>query len=80
LSPVALAGLAKELHLDVRQFIACMESHKFAAHIDADRAQGTQMGMTGTPAFNINGVVLTGAQPMIEFERLINQELLHSAK
>jgi len=32
------------------------------------------MGMSGTPAFNINGVVLTGAQPMVEFETIINQE------
>jgi protein-disulfide isomerase len=35
------------------------------------------MGMSGTPAFNINGVVLTGAQPLAEFERLIDQELVH---
>ena len=80
LSPVAVAGLAKELHLDVHQFVSCLESHKFAAHIDQDRAQGSQMGMTGTPAFNINGVVLTGAQPLVEFERLINQELLHGGQ
>jgi protein-disulfide isomerase len=80
LSPPALAGLAKELHLDAHLFESCLVSHKFAAQIDADRAQGSQMGMSGTPAFNINGVVLTGAQPMIEFERLINQELLHGVK
>jgi protein-disulfide isomerase len=70
--------MAKDLQLDVARFQQCVSARKFAAHIDADRAQGTQMGMSGTPAFNINGVVLTGAQPLAEFERRINQELLRS--
>jgi protein-disulfide isomerase len=77
LTPDALAGLAKKLHLDVNQFEQCLGAHKYAAQISADMAQGTQMGMSGTPAFNINGVVLTGAQPLTEFERLIDQELVH---
>jgi protein-disulfide isomerase len=39
-----------------------------------------QMGMTGTPAFNINGIVLTGIQPLADFERLIDKELLHRSR
>ena len=80
LTPDALEGLARKLDLDVAQFGQCLATHKYAAQIDADMAQGTQMGMSGTPAFNINGVVLTGAQPLAEFERLIDQELVHKAR
>lgn len=80
LTPDALKGLAGKFHLDLDQFEQCLGSHKYAAHINADMAQGTRMGMTGTPAFNINGVVLTGAQPLAEFERLIDQELVRQMK
>jgi protein-disulfide isomerase len=76
LTPDALTELARSLHLDVDRFEQCFDSHKYAAHIDADKGQGTQMGMSGTPAFSINGLVLTGAQPLAEFERLIDQELV----
>ena len=80
LAPDVLKGLAKKSDINVDQFERCLDAHKFAAHIDADREQGAKMGMSGTPAFNINGVVLTGAQPRAEFERIIDQELLHSKR
>jgi protein-disulfide isomerase len=79
-TPAVLEALARKLHLDVGQFEKCLSSHKYAGRINADIEQGTQMGMSGTPAFNINGVVLTGAQPTAEFERLIDQELLRKTK
>ncbi len=80
LTPDVLKGLATKNDLNVDQFEQCLDTHKFAAHIDADREQGSKMGMSGTPAFNINGVVLTGAQPRAEFERIIDQELLHAKR
>ena len=80
LSPAALEGLAVSLRLDLSRFHQCLVSHKFAARIDADIEQGKQMGMSGTPAFNINGAVLTGAQSSAEFERLIDRELARKAK
>jgi protein-disulfide isomerase len=80
LTPAALEGLARKYSLDVDQFEQCLSSHKFASHIDADRELGAKMGMSGTPAFNINGVVLTGAQPLAEFERVIDQELVHQRR
>ena len=32
-------------------------------------------GITGTPGFLVNGRVLTGAQPIEEFEAIIDEEL-----
>jgi predicted DsbA family dithiol-disulfide isomerase len=80
LTPAALEGLAGQLRLDVNRFDQCLASHKYAARIDADIEQGKQMGMSGTPAFNINGAVLTGAQSPAEFERLIDRELAREGK
>ena len=36
--------------------------------------------MTGTPAFFINGRMLSGAQPFEKFKEVIDEELARSAK
>ncbi|MFI5179306.1 MAG: DsbA family protein, partial [Vicinamibacterales bacterium] len=36
---------------------------------------GDDAGVNGTPAFFINGRVLSGAQPFEEFKRVIEEEL-----
>ncbi|MEO7330863.1 MAG: thioredoxin domain-containing protein [Minicystis sp.] len=43
--------------------------------IEADLELGRRLGVTGTPAFFINGVSLRGAQPIEEFKTLIDAEL-----
>ena len=42
---------------------------------DADLKAGQDAGVTGTPAFFINGRELTGAQPFEAFTRIIDEEL-----
>lgn len=42
-----------------------------AAAVDADMALGERLGVSGTPAFFINGRVLSGAQPPAAFDALI---------
>ena len=61
--------------LDTEQFQACLDSGKFRAQIDSDLQSGSIAGVTGTPAFYINGVPLTGAQPLSEFEKIIDSVL-----
>jgi protein-disulfide isomerase len=41
-------------------------------------AEGTRVGVGGTPAFFINGKLLTGAQPVAAFTRVIDDELARS--
>jgi protein-disulfide isomerase len=61
--------------LDAGKFTACLDSGKQAAVVKSDTAAGAKAGVNGTPAFFINGVFLSGAQPLDEFKRVIDQEL-----
>jgi protein-disulfide isomerase len=61
--------------LDGAAFDACLTSGKMAGQVAADLAAGQAAGVSGTPAFFINGVMLTGAQPFEAFKALIDREL-----
>jgi protein-disulfide isomerase len=66
---------AKEFGLDVEKFKNDMASAHVQKRIDADIAQAGSLGVTGTPAFYINGRFLSGAQPFESFKRVIDEEL-----
>jgi protein-disulfide isomerase len=52
-----------------------MTTAKFRAQIERDYQDGIRAGVTGTPAFFVNGAVLTGALPLASFEKVIEEEL-----
>jgi len=66
---------AAALALDTAKFDACVDSHKYKSDVDADVAAGEEAGVSGTPAFFINGRQLDGAQPFETFKRVIDEEL-----
>ena len=68
-----LAGLAGKLGLDVEQFRTDMSSRATEQAIAEDFSEGQAIGVTGTPAFVINGVPVIGAQPTEVFEKTIEQ-------
>jgi len=70
-----LKRYASELALDAEAFNACLDSGKFKAEIMQDQREGEQAGVTGTPAFFINGRFLSGARPFEDFKSIIDQEL-----
>lgn len=70
-----LKSRAADLKLNTKQFDACVDSHKFKADVDADMQAGGQAGVDGTPAFFVNGRMLSGAQPFELFKRVIDEEL-----
>jgi len=70
-----LNGHARQIGLDGAKFDACLDSGRMADRVQANLEAGEKAGVDGTPAFFINGVVLTGAQPFGEFKRLIDAEL-----
>ncbi len=70
-----LKAHAAVVGLDAAKFAECLDQGKMKATVDADQEAGKKVGVNGTPAFFINGVMLSGAQPIAEFERVINQEL-----
>src|SRR5690606_19039356 len=46
-----------------------------AAKVDEDMAVARKIGASGTPAFRINGVELSGAQPVDKFVEIIDAQL-----
>ena len=66
---------AAALGLDASKFNGCFDSHKYKAQVDADIQAGEEAGVSGTPAFFVNGRMLSGAQPFDAFKRLIDEEL-----
>ena len=68
-----LAGIAEDLGLDVDQFLTDMNSKATQNAVQDDFAEGQAIGVTGTPAFIINGVPVIGAQPTQVFQETIEQ-------
>ena len=66
---------AAELKLDAGDFDDCLESGTHTAEVQKDFADGSAGGVTGTPAFFINGKKLSGAQPFTSFKATIDAEL-----
>lgn len=67
--------LATELKLDEKKFAACMADPAQAAAVQADQKAGARAGVSGTPAFFINGIPLSGARPISDFAAIIDAEL-----
>jgi protein-disulfide isomerase len=67
--------LAEELGLDMDDFEECYDSNKYGDWIKADMGKARQSGITGTPAFLVNGELITGAQPYSAFEAAIEEAL-----
>lgn len=62
-----LAGVAKDVGLDVGRFRTDMASAGTLAAVQKDFGEGQSIGVTGTPAFLINGEPIIGAQPTSTF-------------
>jgi len=52
-----------------------VNSGKYQAAVKKDIDEGNRLGVTGTPAFFINGRIISGAQPLETFARIIDDEL-----
>jgi len=70
-----LKSYAGELGLNLDTFNACVDSEKYKSEVLQDQREGQLVGVTGTPAFFINGRFLSGAQPFENFKQVIDEEL-----
>ncbi len=75
LSAPKLKAIATELKLDEKKFDECVAKQEFKANVDKDMEDGQAVGVNGTPAFFINGRMLSGAQPFEKFKEIIDEEL-----
>ena len=70
-----LLTYAKELGLDMKRFEDDLNTGKGKTIIDADVSEGRSLGLSGTPAFFVNGKYASGAKRYEEFVEMINAEL-----
>lgn len=75
-----LKKYARELGLDGGKFDVCIDSGAKAKVIEEHKKAGEALGVTGTPAFFVNGRMISGAQPIEKFKEIIDQELGPVAK
>lgn len=66
-----LLGYAREANLDVERFRADLLNSAYAEAVSQDFQEGQQLGISGTPAFVVNGQMIVGLQPMETFEQVI---------
>jgi len=70
-----LARRASTLRLDGSSFDSCLSSGRHDGAIQASLRQGEELGVTGTPAYFVNGRMLSGARPIEDFAELVEAEL-----
>ncbi len=66
---------AAEAGVEAEHFNAALGDGRGELKLNADAALAEELGVTGVPAFRINGVEVTGAQPFEEFEAVIDEQL-----
>jgi protein-disulfide isomerase len=75
LSVAKIKGYAKELKLNTKDFNKCLDEAKFAQKVKDEITEGGKYGVSGTPAFLLNGHLISGALPYEMFQRAIDFEL-----
>ena len=70
-----LTGYASAAGIDAEKFKACVAERRFKDKVDADTKAGSEAGVSGTPAFFVNGIMLSGAMPVEKFSAIIESEL-----
>lgn len=70
-----LVAYGEAVGLDAAKFKACMTERRYKDKVDADAKAGRDAGVSGTPAFFVNGIMISGAKPVDEFSAIIEREL-----
>jgi protein-disulfide isomerase len=66
---------AGEVGVPESQFVKLVASRSVAEQIERDLALAAELGVSGVPAFYINGAGIVGARPSAEFRAAIDHEL-----
>ncbi len=70
----------KDDGVDPAKFTDCLDNKKTLDAVKAEQAEGSSVGVNGTPAFIINGRLISGAQPFENFKAVIDDELARADK
>ena len=66
---------AKQIGVDLSRWRKDKELQEIASAIDADSRYANQVGADGTPAFFINGRLISGAMPFETFKPVIDEQI-----
>jgi protein-disulfide isomerase len=66
--------------VDQRAFDTALQARTYANKVDADLSLAQNLDVNGTPGFLINGVKVSGAQPIDKFKEVIDAELAEARK
>jgi protein-disulfide isomerase len=69
------SSYADQLGLDAGQFDSCLSSGTYEDKINNEIQEGLSVGVSGTPAFFVNGQFISGAQPYQAFQQAIEAAL-----
>ncbi len=61
--------------VDTATFDKCLDSGQYGETVQKDLAEGSEAGVSGTPAFFINGRFISGAAAFETFDEIISEEL-----
>jgi len=75
LSTENLIAQASQMGMDKDRFSRCLTTGKFYTQVQQDIIEGQKYGVSSTPMFFINGIVVKGAQPYANFAKIIEEEL-----
>jgi protein-disulfide isomerase len=75
LDDASLKAAARKISLDGDKFDQCLTSSKYASAVQKNLKEGSEAGVKGTPAFFVNGVFISGAQPFEKFKTEIDRAL-----
>jgi len=70
-----LKKFAQEVGLNAGKFGECLDAGKFSERVRKGLDEGQAAGVSGTPAFFINGRMISGARPFEAFKDVIDDEL-----
>ncbi|OGW77910.1 MAG: hypothetical protein A2Z83_02435 [Omnitrophica bacterium GWA2_52_8] len=71
----SLLAAGDELGLKKDAYRTCVQTKKYGGKIDANITKAKSMGVSGTPAFFINGAMISGAQPYEQFKAAVDRAL-----
>lgn len=71
----AYVKYASDLKLDVNKFTQCFTQRRYQKNVQADFDYASNLGVSSTPTFFLNGIPIVGAQPYNVFDQVITKEL-----
>ncbi|WP_437578039.1 thioredoxin domain-containing protein [Sorangium sp. So ce887] len=75
LAPESFEAWAAEAGVDRAAFRASFEQQRHAPKIEQDIQAGREVGVSGTPATFVNGMFVSGAQPIDKLRPLLDEQL-----